>query len=89
MHYDAERRAKEAVGLMMTQDTSRTPVKPFLIHTDDEGRVRLTVRTTHYNSWNYPIVSSSVVDETFATASAARAHAKKHFGAEAGQFASK
>lgn len=70
----------------MTRDTSRTPVKPFLLHIDEEGRVHLTVRTTHYNSWNYPIVTLSVVDETFATAAAARAHAKKHFGAEAGQF---
>lgn len=73
----------------MTQDTSRSPVKPFLIRTDEEGRVRLEVRTTHYNSWNYPIVTSSVVDEAFATTTAARAHAKKHFGAEAGQFATK
>lgn len=74
---------------MTTKDTSRTPVKPFLIETDSEGRVRLIVRTTRYNSWNYPIVSSSVVDEAFATAAAARAHAKEHFGAEPGQFASK
>ena len=73
----------------MTKDTSRDPVKPFLIRTDEEGRVRLEVRTTHYNSWNYPIVTSSVVDEAFATTAAARAHAKKHFGAEAGQFATK
>jgi len=68
---------------------SRTPVKPFLIQTDDEGRVRLTVRQTRYNSWNYPIVTSNVVEETFATAAAARSHAKEHFGAEAGQFATK
>ena len=73
----------------MANDASRTPAKPFLIQTDTEGRVHLTVRTTHYNSWNYPIVSSSVVGETFATAAAARAHAKEHFGAEPGQFATK
>lgn len=73
----------------MAQDMSRTPVKPFLIHTDDEGLVRLTVRTTRFNTWNYPVVSSEVVEEAFATAAAARAHAKKHFGAEAGQFATK
>jgi hypothetical protein len=64
-------------------------VKPFLIQTDEDGRVRLTVRTTRYNRWNYPIVSSSVVDGTFANAAAARAHAKEHFGAQPGQFASK
>jgi hypothetical protein len=68
---------------------SREAVKPFLIETDDEGRVRLTVRRTRYNSWNYPIVTSSVVEETFATTAQARAHAKEHFGAEAGQFTTK
>lgn len=73
----------------MTPETSRPPVKPFLIETDDEGLVHLTVRTTHYNSWNYPIVRSSLVEETFATAAAARAHAKEHFGAQPGQFATK
>ena len=73
----------------MSEDMSREPVKPFLIQTADDGRVRLTVRTTRYNSWNYPIVSSSVVDETFATAAAARAHAKENFGAQPGEFASK
>lgn len=73
----------------MTQDSSRAPIKPFLIQTDEEGRVRLTVRTTRFNSWNYPIVSSSVVEEVFPSASAARAHAKEHFGAESGQFATK
>jgi hypothetical protein len=65
---------------------SKTPIKPFLIEKDDEGRVRLTVRTTRYNSWNYPIVTSTVVEEMFETPAAARAHAKEHFGAEAGQF---
>ena len=64
-------------------------MKPFLIEADGEGLVRLTIRTTRYNSWNYPIVSSSLVEETFATVAAARAHAKKHFGARSGQFASK
>ena len=75
---------------MANPDRSRTTaVKPFLLETDEEGRVRLTVRTTRFNSWNYPIVSSSVVDETFASAAAARTHAKEHFAAEAGQFATK
>lgn len=68
---------------------TREAVKPFLLQTDDEGRVHLTVRTTRYNSWNYPIVTSSEVEETFATTAQARAHAKEHFGAQAGQFAMK
>jgi hypothetical protein len=68
---------------------SKAAVKPFLIQKQEDGRVRLTVRETRYNSWNYPIVTTTVVDETFPTMSAARAHATEHFGAEPGQFASK
>ena len=64
-------------------------IKPFLLETDDDGRVRLTVRSTHYNRWNYPIVTSTMVEETFVSTAKARAHAKEHFGAQAGQFASK
>jgi hypothetical protein len=73
----------------MASGASQATTKPYLIETDDEGRVRLTVRTTRYNRWNYPIVSSSLVEETFTSVAAARAHAKKHFGAEPGQFTTK
>jgi hypothetical protein len=79
----------QKAGIPMASSASQPTVKPYLIETDGEGRIRLTVRTTHYNRWNYPIVSSALVEETFATVSAARAHAKEHFGAEAGQFATK
>jgi hypothetical protein len=68
---------------------SRTPVKPFLINKDAEGQVRLTVRETRYNSWNYPIVTEKLQDETFRTAAEARAFARDNFGAEAGQYATK
>ncbi|QAY77536.1 hypothetical protein [Sphingosinicella sp. BN140058] len=68
---------------------SRIPLRPFLICKDEDGHVRLTVRETRYNSQNYPLITSTLQQETFATAAAARAHAKMHFGAEAGQFASK
>lgn len=68
---------------------SRTPVRPFLIAKDEEGNVRLTIRETRYNSQGYPLVTETMVDEPFKTATAARAHAKEHFGAEAGQFAAK
>ena len=67
----------------------RPTLKPYLINKDDEGHVRLTVRETRYNSQNYPIVTATLVDASFKTAAAARAHAKEHFGAEAGQFCSK
>ena len=68
---------------------SRTPVKPYLINKDDEGRVRLTVRETRYNTWDYPIVTATLQEETFRTAAEARAFARENFGAEAGQYASK
>lgn len=68
---------------------SRTPVRPFLISKDEEGRFRITVRETRYNSQGYPLVTATLQDESFKTATAARNHAKEHFGAEAGQFAVK
>ncbi len=64
-------------------------VKPFLINKDEDGRVRLTVRETRYNSWNYPIITATLQEETFRTAAEARAYAREHFGAEAGQYAAK
>jgi hypothetical protein len=68
---------------------SRTAVKPYLIAKDAEGAVRITVRETRYNSQGYPLVTERLIDDTFKTATAARAHAKEHFGAEPGEFASK
>ena len=68
---------------------SRTPVAPFLITKDEEGSFRITVRTTRFNSQNYPLVTSQLQPELFKSAFAARAHAKREFGAENGQFASK
>ena len=68
---------------------SRIPVRPFLITKDAEGVVRLTIRETRYNSQNYPIVTSTQHPDSFKTATAARAFAKEHLGAESGQFARK
>jgi hypothetical protein len=67
---------------------SRTPVAPFLINKDQEGHFRITVRTTRYNSQNYPLTTSSLQPELFKSATAARAHAKQELGAQVGQFAS-
>ena len=72
-----------------TPDSTRTPIKPFLINKDEEGRVRLTLRETRYNGQGYPLVTATPVAERFKSATAARGYAKEHFGAEAGQFASK
>ena len=68
---------------------SRIPVRPYLIAKDGEGDFRLTVRETRYNSQGYPLVSATMIEDKFKTAAAARAHAKEHFGAIAGQFAAK
>ena len=68
---------------------SREPVKPYLIAKDEEGEVRLTIRETRFNSQGYPLITSTMVEEKFKTATEARAHAREHFGAEAGQFAAK
>lgn len=68
---------------------SRTPLRPFLIARDEGGEYRLTVRETRYNSQGYPLVTSTLQEGSFKSANAARAHAREHFGAEAGQFALK
>jgi len=68
---------------------SKTTVAPFLIARDEEGQFRITIRTTRFNSQNYPIVTSTLQPETFKSAMAARAHARRQLGAEAGQFTSR
>ena len=70
-------------------DHDRSKPKPFLIEREESGAFRLKVRNVRYNSQNYPLVVTTVVDETFATATAARAYAKEHLGAVAGDFALK
>ena len=68
---------------------SREIPKPFLIEKGEDGAFRLTVREVRYNSQGYPLVSAHPVDEQFKTATAARAHAREHFGATEGQYATK
>ena len=68
---------------------TRSTVAPFLIAKDEAGDFRITTRSTRHNQWNYPVVTSTLLPETFKSAMAARAFAKLELGAEAGQFASK
>jgi hypothetical protein len=63
--------------------------KPYLIEKNEDGAFRLTVREVRYNSQGYPLVSAHAVDENFKTATAARTHAREHFGAAAGEFTTK
>jgi hypothetical protein len=68
---------------------SREVIRPFLINKNEEGDFQLTVRDTRYNSQGYPITTATLQPETFKTAAAARAHARDHFQAEPGQYATK
>jgi hypothetical protein len=63
--------------------------KPFKIAKDEEGQMRLTIRNTRFNSQGYPLVTEVLEEESFKTATAARAYATEHYGAEPGQFATK
>ncbi|MGZ8283778.1 MAG: hypothetical protein ACXWUN_12630, partial [Allosphingosinicella sp.] len=66
-------------------DNERAKIRPFLIAKDESGDYRLTVRETRFNSQNYPVVTATPVAEAFASAAAARAYAKEHFGAAPGE----
>ena len=68
---------------------SRTPLRPYLIAKDEQGLYRITIRETRYNSQGYPLVTATLQEESFPTATAAKAHARDVFGAEAGQYATK
>lgn len=68
---------------------SREIPKPYLIEKDGDGRYRMSIRAVRYNSQGYPLVTSTALEESFRTVNAARAHAREHYGAEAGQFATK
>ena len=68
---------------------SASPLKPFLITKDADGMVRLTVRDTRYNSNGYPLVTATLLEQTFKSAASARAHAADEYNAKAGEFATK
>lgn len=68
---------------------SRGELQKIVADKDEDGIFRLTVRSTRYNSQGYPIVTATLQDEAFKTATAARTFAKENFGAEAGQYATK
>ena len=68
---------------------SRAVVRPYLVAKDDAGDFRVTVRTTRLNSQGYPLHSSELLAETFATATSAKAHVRERFRAEATDIAVK
>jgi hypothetical protein len=62
---------------------TKTAVRPFLISKDETGVFRVTIRNTRYNSQNYPLVTTTMIDETFKSATAARSYIRTEFKAEA------
>lgn len=63
--------------------------RPYLVARDTEGNFRLTVRDVRYNSQGYPIITATLQGELFKTATAAKNHAREHFNAQPGQYATK
>jgi hypothetical protein len=68
---------------------SDATVKPFLITTEDDGQVRLTLRETRRNSQGYPWVLPTLVEQRFDSVAAARKYASENFGAKRGEFTRK
>ena len=58
---------------------SKVAVRPYLVSKDSEGRFRVTIRRTRFNSQNYPLVTSTLVEESFATATAAKKYIREEY----------
>lgn len=68
---------------------SKTIPRPYLVCKDEDGAYRVTVRTTRYNSQNYPLVDSEMLDDVFKTQTAAKLFVRETYRAEAGDIAIK
>ena len=68
---------------------SKAIARPYLVCKDDDGVYRVTVRTTRYNSQNYPLVSSEMLADVFKTQTAAKTFVRENYRAEAGDIAFK
>ena len=66
---------------------SKIPVRPYLVSKDSDGRFRVTVRTTRFNSQNYPLVTSILIEEIFATATASKNYIRSEYAAVAADIA--
>ena len=62
---------------------SKVAVRPYLISKDSDGRFRVKLRKTRFNSQNYPLVTSTMIGETFTTATAAKNYIRAEYGAVA------
>ena len=68
---------------------TRTAIRPYLVTKAEDGVVRITVRTTRFNSQGYPLVSSEVLEQGFPTLAQARSYLRSEFNAEPIQIATK
>lgn len=68
---------------------SKASLRPYLVCKDDDGAYRVTVRTTRYNSQNYPLVSSEMLTDVFKTQTAAKTFVRETYRAEASEIAIK
>jgi hypothetical protein len=66
---------------------SKVAVRPYLVSKNADGRFSVTIRSTRFNSQNYPLVTSTVVEETFATATAARNYIRAEYNVLAADIA--
>jgi hypothetical protein len=65
----------------------KAAIRPYLVSKDSEGRFRVTVRRTRFNSQNYPLVTSTIIEESFATATAARKYIREEYEVVAADIA--
>ena len=68
---------------------SRTAIRPYLVAKAEDGQVRVTVRTTRFNSQGYPLVSSEMLAQGFPTLAQARSYLRSEYKAEATDIATK
>jgi len=62
-------------------------IRPYLVSKRSDGQFSVTVRRTRFNSQNYPIVTSTIIDETFPTGTAAKAYVRAEYDAVAADIA--
>ena len=67
----------------------RTSVRPYLIAKDEDGAYRITTRTTRLNSQGYPLVTATLIEDSFPSLATARAYVRREFRAEPTDIATK
>ena len=68
---------------------SKPATRPYLIAKDGDGHFRITIRETRLNSQGYALVSSTLLADVFATATAARTHVRDQYRGLAADIATK